>query len=105
MPPAVQDAIGGAIARVQVGVYPGSARPFGEGLPHGIHKIVERHDRETYRAAVVVELPEVVYLLDVMHKKSKKGRATPGRDLQRIRARYMAAREHYAFHFKDSTGQ
>ena len=46
------------------------------------------HDKETYRAFYVAKFPEAVYVLDVIHKKSKKGKSLPKSDKDRIRRRY-----------------
>lgn len=100
MPEEVQDAIGGALGLVQDGQYPEAARPYGEGLPREIYKIAVHEEGEEYRAAFVIEFAEIVYLLDVLHKKSKKGKGTPQPDLNRILKRYKAAREHYQTTFK-----
>jgi phage-related protein len=55
-------------------------KPFGEGLPHEIWKIVEDYDGDTYRAIYTAGFPEVVYVLDAFVKKSKSGIKTPQAD-------------------------
>ena len=79
---------------------PHSARPFGEGLPREVMKLVEDYDKRTYRAAYTVALPSAVYVLHVFTKKSKSGIGTPGSDKDRIRARLRAAREHHAVRYE-----
>ena len=51
VPEDVKDVFGSALLDVQYGDTPVGARPFGEGLPREVWKIVEDHDGDTYRAA------------------------------------------------------
>jgi phage-related protein len=95
MPEGVQDSFGFKLDRAQIGRHPVGARPFGEGLPAGILKLTADDGGETYRAAYVVELAGVVYVLDVFQKKSKAGARTPKTDKARVRQRYQWARQHY----------
>jgi phage-related protein len=94
-PVEVRRAFGGALRVAQLGEYPDGCRPFGEGLPREILKLVDRHDGETYRAAFAVTFEECVYLLHVFQKKSASGKATPRPDLRTILARWKAAQEDY----------
>jgi phage-related protein len=57
--------------------------------------VVEDNRGGTYRAVYTLKFDGVVYVLDVFQKKSKKGKATPKMDMDRIRTRLAAAREHY----------
>jgi phage-related protein len=77
LPEDVKDVFGSALLDVQYGGTPDGAKPFGEGLPHEIWKIVEDHDGDTYRAVYTAAFPEVVYVLDAFVKKSKSGIKTP----------------------------
>ncbi|MCO4100122.1 MAG: type II toxin-antitoxin system RelE/ParE family toxin [Gemmatimonas sp.] len=95
LPADVQDVFGKALMDAQYGDQVSGARPFGEGVPRDVLKLVEDDDGETYRAAFVVAFAGVVYLLDVFQKKSKSGRATPQSDLDRVTARYHAAVQDY----------
>lgn len=95
VPEDVKDVFGSALLDVQYGDTPDGAKPFGEGLPREIWKIVEDCDGNTYRAVYTVALPEVVYVLDVFMKKSKSGIGTPRGDKERIRRRFTAAKQHY----------
>lgn len=95
MPEQVQDVFGAALLDAQYGDHPEGARPFGEGLPREVMKLVEDFDRDTYRAAYTVSFPECVYVLHVFKKKSSHGIATPRPDRETIHARLQAAEEHY----------
>lgn len=69
--------------------------PFGEGVPRAVMKLVEDFDRDTYRAAYTVSLPQAVYVLHVFKKKSATGVATPKPDKDAVRTRLKAAEEHH----------
>jgi phage-related protein len=95
MPLVIRRAFGHALRSAQNGEYPPDCRPFGEGLPREVLKLIESHDGDTYRAAFVLEYPECVYLLHVFKKKSASGRATPKPALETIRARLQTAKADY----------
>jgi phage-related protein len=63
------------------------------------HRVVEDHDRSTYRAVYTVRFGEVVYVLHAFQKKSTRGYATPEHDLNRIRERLKSAERHYGTHY------
>lgn len=58
-------------------------------------EIAEDFNANTYRAVYTVSFPQVVYVLHVFQKKSKRGIATPKRDLDLVKHRYALARHHY----------
>jgi phage-related protein len=62
-------------------------------------EIVSDYDGDTFRAAYTVRFAEAVYVLHAFQKKSKKGIATPARDIELIRKRLKAAEEHHAARF------
>ena len=95
MPDEVQDMFGAALLDAQYGDHPEGARPFGEGLPREVMKLVEDFSGDTYRAAYTVAFAKAMYVLDVFKKKSTSGIATPQPDKERIRLRLRAAEEHY----------
>lgn len=105
LPEDVQDVFGSALLDVQYGDTPDGARPFGEGLPHEIWKIVEDFDSDTYRAVYTAAFPEVVYVLDAFMKKSKTGIKTPQADKDRVLARFKAAQQDYLAHHRRRGGQ
>lgn len=105
LPEDVQDVFGSALLDVQYGDTPDGARPFGEGLPHEIWKIIEDFDGDTYRAVYTAAFPEVVYVLDAFMKKSKTGIKTPQADKDRVLARFKAAQQDYLAHHRRRGGQ
>src|SRR5205809_4432035 len=58
-------------------------------------EIVDRHDTNTYRAVYTVQFSGTIYVLHAFQKKSKKGIATPPKDIDLIRQRLAAAERHY----------
>jgi phage-related protein len=100
LPEDVKDVSGSALLDAQYGEHPEGARPFGEGLPREVMKLVEDYDSNRYRAAYTVALPGAVDVLHVFTKKSKSGIGTPAPDKERIRARLQAAKEHHAKHYE-----
>jgi phage-related protein len=95
MPAEVRRAFGGALRMTQLGERPEDARPFGEGLPREVMKLVFQHDTDTYRMAFSWSLSGAVYLLDVFKKKWTSGRATPIKDLRRVGSRWKTAQAHH----------
>jgi phage-related protein len=105
LPEDVQDVFGSALLDVQYGDTPDGARPFGEGLPREVWKIVGDFDGDTYRAVYTAAFPEVVYVLDAFMKKSKTGIKTPQADKERVLARFKAAQQDYLAHHRRKGGQ
>ena len=95
MPVPLQKAFGTALRSVQLGGTPRTAKPLKGFGGAGVLELVEGYDRRTYRAAYTVNFAGVVYVLHVFQKKSKRGIATPRRDIDLVRSRYQLAREHY----------
>jgi phage-related protein len=91
----VKDAFGAALLDVQYGDTPAQAKPFGEGLPQEIWKIVEDDDGKTYRAVYTAGFEEAVYVLDVFMKKSTSGIKTPKADKNRVLSHFKAAKAHH----------
>lgn len=102
MPEEVQDVFGSALLDAQFGDTPEGARAFGEGMPHGVMKLVEDFDGDTYRAVYTVAFVKAVYVLHVFKKKSKSGIATPLPDRELVRTRLRAAAEHYEHTYSPS---
>ena len=58
-------------------------------------EIVDRHDTNTYRAVYTVQFAEVIYVLHAFQKKSKRGIATPQKDIDLIRRRLAETQRLY----------
>jgi phage-related protein len=59
----------------------------------GMLEIVEDWERNTYRAIYTVRFVESVFVLHVFQKKSRRGVATPKRELDLIRERWKTAEQ------------
>jgi phage-related protein len=97
MPAEIQDKIGLALELVQWGKTPDSAKPM-KGNLRDVMEIQAGAGagNSSYRAVYTTLLGEIVYVLDVFQKKSKKGIATPRIDLARIAHRLKQARKRHA---------
>lgn len=54
----------------------------------------------TYRAVYTVRFEKAIYALHAFQKKSKRGTATPKREIDLIRSRLKLAQAHYARHYE-----
>jgi phage-related protein len=94
----VKTVFGFALHMAQVGDKHPDAKPL-TGLSEfrgaGVMEVVDDFDGDTYRCIYTVKFKGVVYALDIFQKKSKTGRSTPKKDIDRIKARLQWARRHY----------
>jgi phage-related protein len=98
-PAQVQDNFGFELFLVQTGQQPPSAKPL-KGLGSGTTELIEDFDGDTYRAVYTVRFREAVYVLHSFKKKSKRGVATPKRDIDLIKRRLRDADADHAKRFK-----
>jgi phage-related protein len=91
-PDSVQKDVGDALQVVQWGGMPGNAKPL-KGLGSGVYEIVQRFDKNTYRAVYALKLGQNIYVLHAFQKKSKTGIKTPQQDIDLIKQRYREAVE------------
>ena len=94
-PAEVQDQMGYALRDAQFGGQRINAKGMKGVGGAGVLEVVEDFDRNAYRAVYTVQFEGAVYVLHAFQKKSKRGIATPQREMKLIRARLKAAREHY----------
>jgi phage-related protein len=94
-PEDVQQMIGFALYRAQLGKKHPDAKPLKGFKGSGVLEIVENFDGDTYRAVYTVKFEGIVYVLHAFQKKSKHGISTPKQDLDLIEARLKRAKEHY----------
>ena len=90
-PVAVRRNIGQALYTAQQGEIDPSAKPlkgFGGG---SVVEIVADHDGNTWRAVYSVRFPKAIYVLHAFQKKSKRGIATPKKELDLIHRRLADA--------------
>jgi phage-related protein len=91
-PEGVQKIIGDELQLIQFGGMPKDAKPF-KGLGSGVFEIAVRFIGDAYRTVVAVRLGEKIYVLHAFQKKSRKGIATPKREIDLIKQRYAEAKE------------
>jgi phage-related protein len=90
-PSGVRRAFGLALFAVQCGDTPPEAKPLKGFGGAGVLELIEDHRGDTYRAVYTVRFSTRIYVLHVFQKKSKRGIATPRRDLELIRDRLKQA--------------
>jgi phage-related protein len=92
-PDVVKQTMGFALYLAQIGGKHVSAKPLRGFGGAGVLEITDDFDRDTYRAVYTVRFQSAVYVLHAFQKKSKRGIATPKRELDLIRARLHRAGE------------
>jgi phage-related protein len=93
MPDAVQQSFGFALYAAQVGRMHPSAKPLKGFGSAGVLEVVEDWQGNTYRAVYTVRFADAVYVLHCFEKKSKRGIATPKREIDLNRERLKHAVE------------
>ena len=91
-PNQVRKDIGHLLYLVQTGQTPPSAKPM-RGIEPGVFEIVSDYATNTYRAVYTVKMGRSLYVLHAFQKKSKRGIATPKRDIDLIKRRLRRAKE------------
>ena len=86
LPDEVKSEIGFALERVQRGKMPVNAKPP-KGIAPGVLEIMSDFKGDTFRAVYTVRFPGAVYVLHVFQKKSKRGIATPKREIDLVKRR------------------
>jgi phage-related protein len=94
-PEQVRRNIGQALYTAQQGETDPAAKPLKGFGGARVMEIADRHDTNTYRAVYTVQFAGGIYVLHAFQKKSKKGIATPQKDIDLIRLRLVAAERHY----------
>src|ERR1700686_2863828 len=86
LPDEVKSEIGFALERVQQGKMPVNAKPL-KGMAPGVLEIVSDFKGDRFRAVYTVRFPRAIYVLHVFQKKSKRGIATPKREIDLVKRR------------------
>jgi phage-related protein len=90
-PREVRRDIGQSLYAAQQGETDPSAKPlkgFGGG---SVVEVIAGHRGDTWRTVYTVRFAEAIYVLHAFQKKSKKGIATPNKDMNLIRQRLAEA--------------
>ncbi|MBI3419749.1 MAG: type II toxin-antitoxin system RelE/ParE family toxin [Proteobacteria bacterium] len=93
-PDEVKDGIGYALELAQRGGKAENAKPLQNFRGAGVMEIIEDCGGNTWRAVYTVMIAEAIYVLHFFQKKSKKGTATPKKEVDLIRRRLREALEH-----------
>ena len=92
-PDDVRDEMGYALYLAQMGDKHSNSKPLKGFKGAGVLEIVDNFDGDTYRTVYTVKLAGIVYVLHAFQKKSKKGIATPPKDIELIKKRLKLAIE------------
>lgn len=101
-PPAVRRTFGVALFAVQLGETPPDAKPLKGFGGAGVVELIEDHKGSTYRAVYTVRFATRIYVLHAFQKKSKRGIATPKREIELIRERLKWAARLYTGKAKEA---
>jgi phage-related protein len=102
-PEDVQQMMGFALYRAQLGKKHPDAKPLKGFKGAGILEIVDNFDGDTYRAVYTVKFEGIVYVLHSFQKKSKQGISTPKKDVDLVEARLKRAEEHHKEYLKQQS--
>lgn len=94
----MQKSVGADLLEVQRGGEPASSKALKGFGGRSVLEIVDDFRSDTYRTVYTVRFADVVYVLHAFQKKSKKGIATPQRDIELIASRLRDAEQHYKTH-------
>jgi phage-related protein/predicted XRE-type DNA-binding protein len=95
VPIEVRRAVGYALYAAQQGEKHDDAKVLKGFGDAGVLEVIARHDGDTFRAVYTVRFADAVYVLHALQKKSKRGIATPKKELDLIRQRLkLAEQEH-----------
>jgi phage-related protein len=94
-PREVRGDMGKALYAAQQGKTDPAAKPLKGFGGARVMEIVDRHDKNAYRTVYTAQFAGTLYVLHAFQKKSKKGAATPKRDIGLIRLRLAEAERHH----------
>lgn len=91
LPRQVRIDMGQALYAAHMGETDPAAKPLRGFGGSRVMEIVDRHDTNTYRVVYTAEFAAVIYVLHTFQKKSKRGIATPRKEMDLIRNRLADA--------------
>jgi phage-related protein len=94
-PRPVQRHIGRVLYAAQCGEEHPSVKALKGFAGRALLEIVAPHEGDTYRTVYTVRFHHAIYVLHAFQKKSKKGIATPRREIELIKQRLAAAERHF----------
>jgi phage-related protein len=93
---------GFALYLAQIGTKAVKAKPLRGFGGAGVLEVIADHDGNAYRAVYTVKFAEAVFVLHAFQKKSKKGIATPKRELDLIKQRFKIAAAQYELFYRSN---
>ena len=87
--------VGQAPYAAQKGETDPAAKPLKGFMGSTVMEIVAPYDGNTWRTVYTVRFRDAVYVLHAFQKKSKRGRATPKKEIDLIRRRLAEAERDY----------
>ena len=90
-PEEVRHVVGFALYVAQTGGKHVCSKPLRGFGGAGVLEVVADHAGDTYRAVYTVRFGDAVYVLHAFQKKSKRGIATPAREIELVRRRLAEA--------------
>ena len=93
MPTEVRRAVGYALFAAQQGEKHDDAKVLKGFGDAAVLEVIARHDGDTFRGVYTVRFGEMVYVLHVFQKKSKRGITTPKKEIELIRKRLKLAEQ------------
>ena len=90
-PQPVRRDMGKALYAAQCGETDPAAKPMRGFGGARVMEIVDLHDTNTYRAVYTAQFGDAIYVLHAFQKKSKRGIATPAREIELVRRRLAEA--------------
>ena len=94
-PKAVQRHMGQALYAAQCGEEYPTVKALKSFGGRSVLEIVADHQTDTWRAVYTVRFADTIYVLHAFQKKSKKGIATPKKEIELIQQRLAAAERDY----------
>ena len=104
-PEDVKDDMGFALYEIQKGKMPSIAKPLKGFGGASVQELKADDDqRNTFRTVYTVKFSTAVYVLHAFQKKSKKGIATPRREIDKIKQRLKVAEREHGKRLKEARG-
>ncbi|MCI0998973.1 type II toxin-antitoxin system RelE/ParE family toxin [Ochrobactrum sp. C6C9] len=94
-PPEVRQEVGFSLHMAQNGDKALNVTPLVGFGGASVLEVISNGEGGTFRAVYTVRFGDAVYVLHAFQKKSKRGIATPKKELNLIKERLKAAEEHY----------
>jgi phage-related protein len=91
-PISAQDRAANALTYIAEGATPDIAKPLA-GLGSGIWELAIRSEGNAYRVIYALQLDDDIWVIHAFQKKSKKGIATPKREIDLVQQRIKRLKE------------